>query len=137
MGRSKSSVINRFLNHLPKEFVNLILTITKVSTLDVMIRLLSPSTSRCVQLEGPKEVGSVFEVFTNSEDLMDQILHADDVFLAKGLLYYRVGGKRGSTVVHFGESTLIDQFSNALLVWVSPCNMRLTDSEHVQCGLSI
>ena len=30
-------------------------------------------------LEGPQEVGGVFEVASNSENFMDQIFHTDDV----------------------------------------------------------
>ena len=41
------------------------------------------SQSGVVQLEWPEEVGSIFELGTNSDDLVDQILNADDSELAK------------------------------------------------------
>ena len=62
-----------------------------------MVGLLSPSPSWVVQLEGPQEVGSVLEVGSNSEDLMDQILNTDDSQLAQLVLNDVVGGD-GSSV---------------------------------------
>ena len=62
-----------------------------------MVGLLSPSPSWVVQLEGPQEVGSVLEVGSNSEDLVDQILNTDDSQLAQLVLNDVVGGD-GSSV---------------------------------------
>ena len=62
-----------------------------------MVGLLSPSPSWVVQLEGPQEVGSILEVGSNSEDLMDQILNTDDSQLAQLVLNDVVGGD-GSSV---------------------------------------
>ena len=64
-----------------------------------MVGLLSPSTSWVVQLEGPQEVGGVLEVGSNSEDLVDQILNADDSHLAQLLLNDVVGGDWGSVPI--------------------------------------
>ena len=62
-----------------------------------MVGLLSPSPSWVVQLEGPQEVGSILEVGSNSEDLVDQILNTDDSQLAQLVLNDVVGGD-GSSV---------------------------------------
>ena len=62
-----------------------------------MVSLLSPSSSWVVQLEGPQEVGSVLEVWSNGEDLVNQILDTDDSKLAQLALDDVVGGD-GSTV---------------------------------------
>jgi len=72
-----------FLNHLPEESVHLIFAVTKVTTLDKVVRFLTPSTSRGVQLEGPKEVGGKLEVGSDSQYFVNQILHADDVKFAQ------------------------------------------------------
>ena len=64
-----------------------------------MVGLLSPSTSWVVQLEGPQEVGGVLEVGSNGEDLVDQILNADDSHLAQLLLNDIVGGDWGSVPI--------------------------------------
>ena len=62
-----------------------------------MVGLLSPSPSWVVQLEGPQEVGSILEVWSNSENLVDQILNTDDSQLAQLVLNDVVGGD-GSSV---------------------------------------
>ena len=62
-----------------------------------MVGLLSPSPSWVVQLEGPQEVGRVFEVWSNGEDLVNQILDTDDSKLAQLALDDIIGGD-GSTV---------------------------------------
>ncbi len=52
-----------------------------------MVGLLSPSTLGVVELEGPQQVSGVLEVLANGEDLVDQILNANDVtLLLKDLL---------------------------------------------------
>ena len=43
-----------------------------------MVQLFTPSTIRAVQLEGPQEVSSLFEVGPNCDNLVDQVLHTDD-----------------------------------------------------------
>ncbi len=62
--------------------------------------LLSPAAGGRVQLEGPEEVGGVLEVGPHREDLVDEVLHADDVELAQALLDDVVGGNRGPVTVH-------------------------------------
>ena len=73
------------LNHVSEKVVDLLLPASEVTALDEVVGLLSPSTGRGVQLEGPQEVAGVLEVGANSCDLVDQILHADDAILAKNL----------------------------------------------------
>ncbi len=62
--------------------------------------LLPPSASGRVELKGPEEVGGVLEVGPHREDLMDEILDADDVELAQALLDDVVGGDWGPVSVH-------------------------------------
>lgn len=54
------------------------------------------------------------ELFTDSEDLMDEVLNADDVALAKLLLDDRVGGDGHALTVHLGETALVDQLERML-----------------------
>jgi hypothetical protein len=51
-------------------------------TFDEVDGLLSPATSRGVQLEGPEEVRCILEVGPHGENLVYKVLHADDVELA-------------------------------------------------------
>ena len=65
-----------------------------------MVGLLPPSTGGVVQLEGPQEVGGVLEVGSDGQDLVDQILHADDSHLAQLGLNNLVGGDGGAVAVN-------------------------------------
>jgi len=98
-----------------------------------VVRLLAPATGRCVQLEGPQEVGGVLEVASDSENFMDQIFHTDDVTTGQFTLNDVVAGQRNATATALGESSFVDQVPDALQVRVSPGNVGLADPEHV-CG---
>jgi len=100
-----------------------------------MVRLLSPATSWSIQLEWPKEVGGILEIFTNGEDFMNKVFYANDVLLTQDLLDHSVGGDGGTPVVDFHKTSLVDQLSDTLLVGVTPCNVRFADTEHVQGSL--
>ena len=65
-----------------------------------MVGLLPPSTGGVVQLEGPQEVGGVLEVGSDCQDLVDQILHADDSHLAKLGLNDVIGGDGGTVTIN-------------------------------------
>ena len=65
--------------------------------------LLPPATGGRVELEGPEEVGGILEVGPHREDLVDQILHADDVELAQALLDDVVGGDGSAVAAHLNS----------------------------------
>jgi len=67
------------LHHASEELINFIFTVSKVSSFDVVVGLLSPSTSGSVQLEWPKEVGCILEIVTNGKNFMHKVLYTDDV----------------------------------------------------------
>merc|ERR1719225_1005056 len=104
-------MINRYLDHFLQEVVDLVFSAAEVSTLDKVVGLLSPSPSWVVQLEGPQEVGGVLEVRSNSEDLVDEILNADDSHLAQLLLNDVVGGDWGSVPIDLDKSTFVDKIA--------------------------
>merc|ERR1719337_112835 len=90
---------------------------------------------RGVQLERPQEVGGVLEVGANRQDLMDQVLHADDAEFTQGALNEVVGGDWGAVAVDLDEPTLVDQLANRFEVGHSPGDVRFTDAEHVDGSL--
>ena len=100
------------LDHLVEERVDEVLPAAKVTTFDKVVGLLPPSTGGGVQLEGPQKVGGVLEVGTDSDDLVDEILNADDAELAKLLLNDVVGGDGCPVAVLLDESPLVDQLSD-------------------------
>ena len=73
------------LVHPFDELIDVVLTVTGVTTLNVVVSLLLQTSQWCLQLEGPKEVVRLLEVRANSHDLMNKILNADDVVLTQAL----------------------------------------------------
>ena len=90
-----------------------------------MGRLLAPATGLGVQLEGPQVVGGVLEVGSDGEDLVNEVLDADDVELAQLLLDEVVGGDGGAASIDLGEAALVDQLADTLQVGGTPSNVGL------------
>ena len=91
---------NNNLDHFLEEVIDLVLSVAKVSTLNKVVGLLSPSTSWVVELEWPQEVRGILEVGSNSQDLVDQVFNADDSKFTKRLLNDLVGSDWGSVSVN-------------------------------------
>jgi hypothetical protein len=70
------------LDHLPQQYINLVLPAAKITTINEMVVLLAPATVWRVELEVPQEVCCLLEVGANSVDLMNQVLHTDDAVFA-------------------------------------------------------
>jgi len=115
----KNHMISDNLDHQPEESVDLVLPVAEVTTLNKVVGLLSPSTGGVVQLEGPQEVRGILEVGANSQDLVDQILHADDSHLAELSLDDVVGGDGGTVSINLDKSTLVDEVTDRLEVGAS------------------
>jgi hypothetical protein len=67
------------LDHLLKQFVDLVLAISEVTTVDEVVALLAPSASWCVEFEGPEEVVDLLEDASNGVELEDHVFDALDV----------------------------------------------------------
>lgn len=87
------------------------------------------------ELERPQEVGGLLEVGANGEDLVDQVLHADNTVLAEGTLNESIVGKGNSLLVDLSISALVDKFTDGLQVGVSIGNPRFDDLKHLKGGL--
>jgi hypothetical protein len=68
-----------FLDHSREKFVDLVLAISEVTTVNEVVALLAPSAGWCVEFEGPEEVVDLFEDATNGVELVDHVLDALDV----------------------------------------------------------
>lgn len=77
-----------------------------------MIGLLAPSPRGSVQLKRPQEVGGVLEVGSHGEDLVDEILHADDAEASQIGLDQVVGGDGRALAVDLHEAALVDQLAD-------------------------
>ena len=87
------------------------------------------------QLEWPQEVVGLLEVWTNSPDLVDQVLNANNSVLAQHLLDGCVTGQRNSLLVNLAVASLEDQLSDCLSGWVTEGNVWLNSSQKVDCRL--
>jgi len=93
------------------------------------------------ELEWPEEVAGLLEVGAASEDLVDQVLHADDAVLAEVLLDDGIVGEGDALRVavagglDLAVSTLVDELTDALEVGVSEGDVWLDDLEHLHGGL--
>jgi hypothetical protein len=77
----------------------------------------------------------LLEVGSNSEDLVDQILHADNAVLAEGTLNDGVVGESNALLLDLSISTLVDELTDSLQVGVSVCDPWLNNLEHLKSGL--
>jgi hypothetical protein len=93
------------------------------------------ATSGVAELEGPEEVGGLLEVGADGEDLVDEILNADNAVLAKVLLNDGVVGKSDALLVNLSVSTLVDELLDRLEVGVTVGDPGLNDLEHLSGGL--
>lgn len=114
----------------------MLLTVAKITTLDEVLELAgAEATVGVAELEGPQEVGGLLEVGANIDDLVDEILHADDAVLAEVLLDDGVVGKSDALAVDLAVSALVDELLDALEVGVTISDPRLNNLDHLGGGL--
>merc|ERR1711962_1107862 len=118
--------------HLPHHLVNEVLSIPVISTFHEVVGLHPHPTCRTTQLKRPQEVVRLLEVPSHSEDLVDQILNADDSAGSQHLFDHLVVTDRNPLVVYLGESTLVHQLTDGLQVGVSPSYKGFHQTQHVQ-----
>jgi hypothetical protein len=120
------------LVHLADESVDVVLTVTGVTTLDVVPELAGAEATVGVgQLEGPEEVVGLLEVGANGVDLVDQILHADNAVLAEVLLDDLVVGEGSALLVDLSVTTLVEELTDGLQVGVTVGNVGVDDGQHL------
>lgn len=124
------------LVHLSDEGVDVVLTVTKVTTLDEVLELAgTETTSGVAELERPAEVGGLLEVGPDGVDLVDKIFHADNAVLAEVLLNEGVVCERNALLVDLSVTTLVDELTDSLQVGVTVGDEGLDDLEHLNGGL--
>ena len=145
------------LIHLSNELIDIFLSITKVSSLYIMLEFsCSPSACRIRELEWPQKVGSLeillitnrrkesvtahlFEVRASSEDFVNKILDAKNIKLSKGFFDNSIVCKRNALLIDFAVSAFVDQFTNRFqvgftnkeLIW-DPLYIYINHT-HMQC----
>jgi len=124
------------LVHLADESVDLVLPVAEITTLNVVLELAgAEATGGVAELERPEEVGGLLEVGTDGEDLVDEILHADNAVLAEVLLDDGVVGERDALLVDLAVTALVDELTDGLEIGVTVGHEGLDDLQHLNSGL--
>jgi hypothetical protein len=127
---------NQDLVHLSDQGVNLVLTVSEVTSQDVVGEFTwAETTSWVAKLEWPKEVGGLLEVGADGVDLVDQIFDTDDTVFAEAGLNDGVVSKSNTLLVDLSVSALVDQLTDGLQVRVTVGNPWLDNLEHLEGGL--
>ena len=124
------------LVHLADESVDVLLTVTSVTTLDEVLDLAGVEATVGVgELEGPEEVVGLLEVGADGVDLVDQVFHADNAVLAEVLLNDLVVGKSNALLVDLSVATLVDELTDGLEVGVTVGDEGVDNGQHLLGGL--
>jgi len=110
-----------------------LLPITDVTTLNVVLKLPCMETSgRVAELERPQEVVGLFEVGADGDNLVDQILNADNTVLAEVVFNEGVIAEGNTLAVDLAVSALVDELTDRLEVRRTIGNERLDDFQHLR-----
>jgi len=77
-----SCLVQLILVHALNQVVDLVLSVSSITSLDEVGGNFLESSSGRRELEGPQELVNLFEVRSNSVDFVDDILNADHVEFA-------------------------------------------------------
>mmetsp|Transcript_278 Transcript_278/g.770 ORF Transcript_278/g.770 Transcript_278/m.770 type:complete len:299 (-) Transcript_278:47-943(-) len=119
--------------HAPDEVVDLVLAVAVVAALDKVLRDLLEAAVGVGELEGPEEVGGVLEAGADGDDLVDQVLRADDARLAECLLDSGVVVEWDAVLAraNLAVAALVNELAHRLEVRVAVGDVRLDLAEHV------
>merc|ERR1719220_1632994 len=101
-----------FIDHASQQLVDFLLPLAVVAAVDEVVVLLPPPAVGRVELEVPEEVVGLLEGGPHGEDLVDEVLHADDVVLAQNLLDDLIVDERRAPALNLAVATLVDQLLN-------------------------
>ncbi len=73
-------------------------------------------------------------MWTDSPDLVNQVLNTHDSVLSQNLLNNCVTGQRNSLLVNLSITSLQDKLSDGLSGWVTKGNVWLNSSQEIDCG---
>ena len=123
------------LIHLFDQSVDLILPIPQITALNIMLELSLPEPARRIaQLERPQEIARLLEIWPYSDNLVHQILHADDAVLAQMLFDQAVVGQRDALLVDLAVAALIDELTHGFGGRVAVGDEWFNDLQHFGCG---
>jgi hypothetical protein len=102
------------LVHALNKFVDVVFTVTSITTFGEVGALVLHAALGTGQLEGPQKLVDNLELVPASVDLVNDIFHADDTMLAEVLLDDSVGSDRETVSTNLGKTTLVDKLADSL-----------------------
>ena len=123
------------LVHASDEVVDELLTVASITTLGEVSELLNEATSGASELEGPEEARGLSEVRSRGENLVDDILNADEAIFAERSLDDAVVSDGNALLVDVGETALVDELADGLEGGVAESDVGLDNAEHLKNGL--
>ena len=133
--RPPSPLTPSCLVHLLDQSVDVLLSVTQVTTLDIMLELpRSETASGVAQLEWPKEVTCLFEVRSDGGNFVDQVFHTDDAELAQSVLDQLIICEGDALLVDLAIAALVDELTDGLEVRVPVGDVWVNDGEHLLRG---
>lgn len=112
------------LVHLSNQAIDVILPVSMVTTFNKVCSLLSVSTTSVAQFEWPQEVVGFLEMLSHREDLVNEVLHADDTVLTKLFFNNGIIGNGRTTLFNFAESSFVDQFTYTFQIRVPAMKLK-------------
>jgi len=124
------------LVHLLDEAVDMVFTVTKITSFNKVLELALAETSSWVgELEWPEEVIDLLEVGANGVDLVNNVFNANNAILSKRFLNDGVVSERNTLLVDLAITTLVNQLAYRLEIWVTVGDIRLNNAKHLNGGL--
>jgi len=135
-------IVTEKLVHLSDEIVDLVFSVTEVTTFNEVVGDTSVTSSWAGEFESPEEVVGSLEVWSNSENFVDQIFGGLDANVSNVLVNDSVVREGDSLTVDLAISALVDQFTDSLQVWITPgdewLSIRISTSNRIKpvlnCG---
>lgn len=98
--------------HSFHEFIDFFFSVTPDTTIVIWMSLLFKSLLWRVELEWPEEVVCFFEVWSNSNNLVNEVLNWDDAEFTKFLFNKSIIGQWDSALVDFSITSLVDKLGD-------------------------
>jgi len=121
---------------LSDEIVDLVFSVTEVTTFNEVVGDTSVTSSWAGEFESPEEVVGSLEVWSNSEDFVDQIFGGLDTNVSNVFVNDSVIREGNSLAVDLAVSALVDQFTDGLQVWITPgdewLSIRISTSNRIK-----
>jgi len=130
----KLAIFSSSLVHSLDEGVDFVFSVTSISSLLEMNDFLFVTTSGRAQFERPQKLVHGFKVLADNEDLMNNVLNAENAFAAKFFFDDGVVRDGNALMVDFGESSFVDQLSHCLQIRCSVSDVRFNEFEHFLSG---